>query len=82
MANRTISEYASELKRMKNGSQNQTVLMHLITFGTITNMEAFEKYKITRLSGRIYELRHDFKINILDIGDDFAVYTLGGNYEE
>ena len=68
----------SSLKRMKNDSQNQTILMHLIYIGPITSMDAFEKYRITRLSGRIYNLRHDYHIDIVNTGDEYAVYQLGG----
>ena len=39
-------------------SQNRMVLEHLKKFGGITSMEAIELYGITRLSGRIYDLRH------------------------
>lgn len=37
-------------------TQNQTVLNHLKS-GTITSWDAIVLYKITRLSGRIYDLR-------------------------
>ena len=33
------------------------ILEHLQTYGTITSMEAFERYGITRLAARISELR-------------------------
>lgn len=39
-------------------SQNNMVLEHMKKFGGITSMEAIELYGITRLSGRIYDLRH------------------------
>ena len=38
-------------------SQNKRVLEHLQDKGTITSMEAFNDYGITRLSGRIFDLR-------------------------
>ena len=38
-------------------SQNKRVLEHLQDKGTITSMEAFTDYGITRLSGRIFDLR-------------------------
>lgn len=38
-------------------SQNQTVLDHLREHGSITALEAMERYGIMRLSGRIYDLR-------------------------
>lgn len=38
-------------------TQNEAVLKHIKTHGTITSMEAFELYGITRLSARISDLR-------------------------
>lgn len=38
-------------------SQNQDVLRHLQRGERITNKVAFNKYAITRLSARIYDLR-------------------------
>ena len=38
-------------------TQNKLLLRHLQQFGSITSMEAYELYGITRLSGRIYDLR-------------------------
>ena len=38
-------------------NQNDLVLRHLKRFGKITTMTAFNRYGITRLSGRIFELR-------------------------
>ena len=43
--------------RLDEGSQLDLVLNHLYFFKEITNMEAFERYGITRLSGRIFDLR-------------------------
>lgn len=39
-------------------TQNERVLRHLKTFGKITTLEAFQDYGITRLSARIWDLRH------------------------
>lgn len=36
----------------------ERILRHLRDFGSITTLEAFRDYGITRLSGRIYDLRH------------------------
>lgn len=41
----------------KLDTQCQIILKHLEKKKTITTMQAFELYKITRLSGRIYDLR-------------------------
>ena len=38
-------------------SQNKQILEHLKTHRGITSMQAFELYGITRLSGRIFDLR-------------------------
>ena len=40
-------------------TQNEKVLRHIETFGKITTMEAFTEYGITRLSARIWDLRHE-----------------------
>ena len=39
-------------------SQEMMVLNHLVTFGTISSLEAIQEYGITRLSDRIYRLRN------------------------
>lgn len=39
--------------------QKQTILRHLLKYGTITTMECFSRYKITRLSEYIRQLRND-----------------------
>lgn len=43
-------------------SQKNKVLAHLKMYGEITTMEAFEKYKITRLSELIRLLRKEHTI--------------------
>lgn len=45
-------------------SQNKIILGHMQMYGGITSIEAFKKYGITRLSGRIFDLRmrgHDIE---------------------
>jgi hypothetical protein len=39
-------------------SQNQKVLMHMEKWGSITTLDAFNCYGITRLSARIDNLKH------------------------
>lgn len=39
-------------------TQKQVVLEHLTNIGSITSKEAIEKYGITRLSDRIFQLRN------------------------
>lgn len=43
-------------------NQKQEVLRHIKRYGSITSMEAFEKYGITRLSAIIYILRREYAI--------------------
>lgn len=40
-------------------TQKQQILNHIRLHGKITTIEAVYRYRITRLSARIYELRHD-----------------------
>lgn len=44
---------------MSTVTQNRKVLEHLQRFGSITSREAFIAYDITRLSARIWDLRHE-----------------------
>lgn len=39
-------------------TQKQTILDHLTNVGSITSKEAIDKYGITRLSDRIFQLRN------------------------
>ena len=39
-------------------TQTKLVLQHLKEHGSITSYEAFKLYGVTRLSAKIYELRH------------------------
>jgi hypothetical protein len=38
-------------------TQNVKILEHLAKFGSITTLEAFNNYGITRLASRVHELR-------------------------
>lgn len=40
-------------------TQCETVLRHMQEHGSISTIEAFFDYNITRLSARIWDLRHD-----------------------
>lgn len=52
-------------KGERDMTQNEKILNHLRLYGVITSMEAFRTYNITRLSGRIYELRaQGYKITV------------------
>lgn len=50
---------------MKQNSQVNDVLKHLKAYGSITSIEAFEYYGITRLSGIIYRLRNEQDLQII-----------------
>ena len=43
---------------MKRPSQNKKVLEHLKKYGSITTLAAYDQYRITRLSARIWDLRN------------------------
>lgn len=62
-------------------SQAQIIKEHLEKYGSITSMEAFEKYRITRLSGRIFDLRDMGFAILTDMttknGKTFATYRKG-----
>lgn len=45
-------------------TQKELILKHLKCYGGITDEQARERYGIHRLSGRIYELRHDLGLVI------------------
>lgn len=62
-------------------TQNETILEHIKKNGSITSLEAFELYRITRLSGRIHDLRaQGYKITTekrkAQNGAMYAVYRL------
>lgn len=65
-------------------TQNEKVLNHMKQFGSITSMDAFMRYHITRLSARIWDLRaagHVIDTDDVTISVDghpctFARYTL------
>ena len=66
----------------KRMSQNLIIKRHLESGYTITSKEAWERYHITRLSGRIYDLKRKYGLNIgkrmvyLPDGTRFAEYYL------
>ena len=64
---------------MQNTQENQ-ILNHLKKHKFITSWEAIQKYRITRLSARIYELREKghniITKNVSENGKRFAEYSL------
>ena len=61
-------------------TQNQIILKHLKKHGSITPLQAINKYMILRLSARIFDLRdsgHKIKTTIIKSGKKrFAKYIL------
>ena len=58
--------------------QTELVYNHLVRYGSITSMEAFNDYKITRLAARIHTLRaRGVQIKTSLVGPkQFARYSL------
>lgn len=48
-------------------TQKEAIIRHLQDFGSITSMEAFSEYGITRLSHIIYTLRRDREMRIKSV---------------
>ena len=51
------TQFKTYIDSITDGTHAQTVLRHLYEEGSITSMEAFYRYSITRLSASIFELR-------------------------
>ena len=67
----------------KKTNKTEKVLEHLRTYGCITSLEAIEKYKATRLSAIIFNLRkRGLKIDTIDIPfvDSYGVKSIYGKY--
>lgn len=69
---------------MSRQTQNKMVLEHLQKHGRITSWDAIQKYRVTRLSGRIFDLRHigypiKTQTGHSKDGRHFAVYTMDEN---
>ena len=50
-------------------TQRERVLRHIEDFGSISSLEAFREYGITRLSAVIWLLRHEDELPIESIGE-------------
>lgn len=69
---------------MEKTNKHQKVIEHLKKHGTITSMEAIEKYGATRLAAIIFDLRKKYNIStIMTEGKDrydnisrYAIYKL------
>ena len=67
----------------KKTNKTEKVLEHLHTYGCITSLEAIEKYKATRLSAIIFNLRkRGLKIDTIDIPfvDSYGTKSIYGKY--
>lgn len=63
MNKKVRNKYKKILSSMQKDTQNYKILKHLLDKGNITTFDAFSRYGITRLSGRIYDLK-DLGVNI------------------
>lgn len=64
---------------MAKPSQEKIVLNHLREYGSITSMDAFSRYTITRLAAVIFVLRKDYDIETVmryRNGKPYAEYHL------
>lgn len=57
--------YIKILDNVKPHTYCYTILGHLIKHKSITSMQAFSEYGITRLSAVIYELKNDYGVPII-----------------
>lgn len=67
----------------KKTNKTEKVLEHLRTYGCITSLEAIEKYKATRLSAIIFNLRkRGLNIQTIDIPfvDSYGTKSIYGKY--
>jgi hypothetical protein len=78
---------------MKKLTQRDRVIQHINDFGSISSLEAFREYGITRLSAIIWTLRHEEEMPIDSIGETilnrygdkvsfFHYYLKGSAYEK
>lgn len=55
--NQLTEKYTPILQDLQQNGQKYKVLNHMLTNGSITSMEAFRRYRITRISAVIFDLR-------------------------
>jgi len=64
-------------------TQNKQVLLWLQKYGTITDIEAYKKFRIRRLSARIYDLKkqgYNIMTEIKSRKEDGKTYTYAVYY--
>ena len=69
---------------MSKVTKTYLILNHLKTFGRISSMEAFERYKATRLSAVIFNLRQHHIIDTEMVpfdGSRYGLYHYRGEIE-
>lgn len=72
------------MRKLKEKSQIKDVLNYMIECGSISSLEAFEKFHITRLASIIYRLRkRGYEIKTVPVSGineygryDYALYTM------
>ena len=75
--NNALSESFLHRDTPRLSKQCECILSHLMQHGSITTWEAIQQYGITRLSGRIFDLRKaGYKIETVGTGKA-AVYEWG-----
>lgn len=73
--NNALSESFLHRDSIRLSKQCEAILSHLMQFGSITTWEAIQQYGITRLSGRIFDLRKA-GYNIITTGSGKAAQYL------
>lgn len=53
-----------DVESIRGDSQVMQIYSHLKTHGSITTIEAFKRYSVTRLSAHIYVLIHDYGVPV------------------
>lgn len=80
------------MKSWKKMNKTMAIKQHLEQYGSITSWEAIKEYGATRLSAIIYNLRHNYGLNIIseyieftdryDNKSSYAVYILAKESED
>ena len=52
------------MEKKTKDRQNRAIMLHLSVWGSITSLDAIRMYDITRLSARIWDIRHIYGWNI------------------
>lgn len=78
-----IGEKEMSENNVTKANKTTKVLEHLKQYGSITSLEAIEKYSATRLSAIIYNLRkkgYDIETKDIDFTDRFGTKSHYGKY--